>query len=143
PAKIFLSYEPEDEAHRKALESHLSALKRSGAVELWHAGKLLGGEDREKAIDEHLASAQIILLLVSADFLGSDAQDREMKRAMARHEAGTARVIPIIVRPCGWKDTPFAKLQALPKDAKPVTKWSNAEEAWLEVVQAIRRAVHE
>lgn len=67
--------------------------------------------------------------------------DIEMQRAIARHNAGTARVIPIILRPCDWKDSPFSKLQVLPKDAKPVTQWSDRDAAFLDVVQGIRRAV--
>jgi hypothetical protein len=67
--------------------------------------------------------------------------DLEMQRAMERHQAGTARVIPIILRPTDWKDTPFSKLQALPKDGKPITTWENQDEAFLNVVQSIRKAI--
>jgi hypothetical protein len=64
-----------------------------------------------------------------------------MERAIQRHNEGTARVIPIILRPVDWKDTPFSKLQVLPKDAKPVTKWSDRDMAFVDVVSGIRKAV--
>ena len=76
------------------------------------------------AIDEHLEAADVVLLLISADFLASDyCYDTEMKRALEKHKAGKARVIPIIIRPVDWKGAPFGELQALPKNAKAVTSW--------------------
>jgi len=100
------------------------------------------GSEWAGQIDEHLNSARIILLLVSADFLASDyCYDIEMKRAMERHEAGEARVIPIILRTCDWTSAPFAKLQALPTDAKPVDSWPSADAAFTDIARAIRRVV--
>jgi hypothetical protein len=61
--------------------------------------------------------------------------------AMERHERREATIVPIIVRPCEWHDMPFAKVQALPRNAKPVTTYTNQDEAWLEVVQGIKRVV--
>ena len=91
-----------------------------------------------------LESAKIILLLVSADFLASDyCYDVELKRAMERHEAKEALVIPIILREVDWKGAPFGKLQALPKKAKPVTNWSNTDSAFANIARGIRRAVEE
>jgi hypothetical protein len=81
-------------------------------------------------------------ILISPPFMASDyCYDVEMERAIARHDEGHARVIPIILRPCDWKDSPFSKLQALPKDAKPVTQWGDRDSAFLDVVQGVRRAV--
>ncbi len=85
-----------------------------------------------------------MLLLVSPAFIASDyIWDKEMARAMERHEAGEARVIPIIVRPADWHEAPFGKLQALPRDARPVTSWGNRDEAWLDVAKGIRTVVRE
>ena len=93
-------------------------------------------------IKAHLDSARIILLLISPRFIASEyCYDREMQRAMERHKAGTAQVIPIILKPVDWKDTPFSILQVLPKDGKPITIWDNHDEAFLNVVQGIRRTV--
>lgn len=85
----------------------------------------------------------MILLLVSADFLASDACDKETMRALERHDAGQARVIPVLLRPTDWHSAPFARLQALPNNGKPVTLWENRDEAWTDVVKGIRRAVSE
>jgi hypothetical protein len=91
-----------------------------------------------------VSAAKIILLLVSSDFIASDyCYDIEMKRALEKHRAGEARVIPIILHPCDWERATFAKLQTLPKDAKPVTKWSNRDEAWTDVARGIRKVVEE
>jgi hypothetical protein len=92
-------------------------------------------------IDENLESAEIVLLLVSADFLASDyCYDVELKRALDRHKKGELVVIPIILRPVDFEDSPFAKLQALPTDARPVTSWPDRDEAWLNVARGIRLA---
>ncbi len=84
----------------------------------------------------------IILLLVSQDFLASDyCYEKEMKRALERHEAGEARVIPIILRPTHLEVTPFSKLQALPTEAKPITLWPDRDEAFVDVVRGIQKVI--
>src|SRR6266566_7385223 len=98
---VFFSYAQTDQAVRDQLATHLSQLKRDGLIEEWSDQQILAGSDRVQAIDQALHSAQIILLLISADFLASDAcYQIEMQQALERHRAGVARVIPIIVRPC-------------------------------------------
>jgi TIR domain len=81
PLKVFLSYAHADEAHRKTLVTHLSALEDEGLIAVWHGRKVTGGRAWAGAIDEALRSADIVLLLISADFLASDywgfAQDPE------------------------------------------------------------------
>ena len=140
--QVFYSYSHKDEALRDALETHLALMKWQNVIETWHDRKITAGAEWKEQIDEHLAQADVILLLVSPDFLASDyCCDVEMKEALTRHEHGQARVIPIILRPCDWKTAPFAKLQALPRDAHPVTRWEDKDEAWLDVANGIRRAV--
>jgi hypothetical protein len=94
-----------------------------GVIHDWHDRKITAGSEWKGQIDQHLNTAGVILLLVSADFVNSDyCYDIEMKRALERHDKGEARVIPVILRPVGsWQDALFGKLQALPKDGKPVT----------------------
>ena len=140
--RIFFSYSHEDEELRDELAAHLSLLKRRKVIEEWYDRDVDAGEEWRDKIDAHLEGADIILLLVSADFLASDyCYNVEMKRAMERHEASAARVIPIILRPVVWEEAPFGKLQALPKDAKAVTSWANRDEAFADVVAGIRRAI--
>ncbi|MFL6211154.1 MAG: tetratricopeptide repeat protein [Pyrinomonadaceae bacterium] len=142
PVEIFYSYAHNDEALRDRLEKHLATLKNAGVITGWHDRRIPAGTEWDGQINEHLNSAEIILLLVSVDFLASTyCTDIEVKQAMARHEAGTARVIPIILHPCDWMDAPFGKLQGLPKDATPISLWANQDEAFLNVVQGIRAAI--
>lgn len=143
PVDVFISYAPKDEAHREALEKHLTALWRQGLVTTWHEGKVAPGEAWELVISAHIDLARLVLLLVSADYLADDPYWREMERALERHRAGEARVIPILVDACDWEHAPFGKLKPLPDDRRAVTSWPNSSEAWRDVVLGIRRAVEE
>jgi hypothetical protein len=140
PLKLFYSYSPRDEALRGGLDAHLGLLKHQGHIEDWHQGLIGAGAERDAAIGDHLAKADVILLLVSATFIAAS-YGEEIARAIARHDAGEAVVIPVALRPCDWKDAPFEKLQALPKNRRPVTKWKDRDEAWADVAAGIRRAV--
>ena len=123
------------------METHLAALKKQGVIETWHDRRILAGDDIDKSISPHIEKDEIILLLVSSDFIASDyCYDIEMKGALERHEQGTAKVIPIILRPCDWKKAPFGKLKAIPQDGKPVTKWTDLDEAYLNITESIREA---
>lgn len=136
-ATVFFSHK--DEELRDRLETHLATLKRQGQIDTWHDRRILGGDDFAGRISEQLEQADIILLLVSPEFLASSyCYDREMIRAMERHQAGQARVIPIILRHCDWRNTPFGKLQAAPRDGRPVRSWPDCDEALLSVVLTIR-----
>ena len=138
--EVFISYAHEDDDLRKELVEHMSLLKRQGVISTWDARDLLAGEVWPDTISAHLESADIILLLVSKGFMASiNAYDIEMQRALARHEARQAHVIPIILKPVDWEGAPFGKLQALPSGARPVTKWPDLNEAFLDIVQGIRR----
>ena len=139
PVQLFYSYSHEDESLRDELEKHLMLLKRQQLISGWHDRRIEAGSEWAREISDYLENAQLILLLVSADFLASDyCYDVEMRRALDKHKAGEATVIPIILRPVDWSSTPFSKLQALPRDGKPVTKWVDRDEAWLNIVKSIR-----
>jgi hypothetical protein len=141
---VFYSYAHLDEPLRTELDKHLSSLRREGVIAGWHDRRITAGTEWAGAIDAHLQCAQIILLLVSADFLASDyCNDVELQHAMARHEAGEARVIPIILRAVDWQRAPFGKLQALPQDGRPITSWPNQDEAFLDVARGIRTVAEE
>src|SRR5439155_8089951 len=139
---IFFSYSHEDEALRDRLDVHLSMMKHEGLIEGWHDRRITAGDDFGANISGELEAADIILLLVSADFIGSRyCYDIEMARALERHRAGEARVIPVILRPCDWHSAPFGSLQATPKDGKPVVSWPDLDEAFVDVVKQIRAAL--
>ncbi|GAB6907756.1 conserved hypothetical protein [Desulfosarcina cetonica] len=140
--EIFISYAHEDEDLLNKLVSHLSQLKRDGLIETWHDRRLTGGQEWAGQIDDHLENAHIVLLLISADFIDSKyCYDIEMKRALDRHNNHEARVIPVILRPTDWRNAPFGKLQALPRDGRPVVKFETLDDGFLEVAQGLRNIV--
>jgi hypothetical protein len=140
--KVFFSYSHRDEELRNELDKHLSILKRQGIINSWHDRCIIGGSEFNEEISNHLRTANIVLLLVSADFLASDyCYDKEMLFAMQMHENHSAVVLPVILRPCDWHTAPFGKLLATPKDGKPVTKFATFDEAFLEVTNEIKRIV--
>jgi hypothetical protein len=137
--RVFISYAHEDEAFLKQLEKHLAFLHRQGLISTWYDRNISAGTEWAHEIDVNLSSAQIILLLVSANFLASEyCYSTEMKQAMERHERGEAHVIPIILRPVSWQDAPFGKLQALPNGAKPVIRWRSRDEAFLDIARELK-----
>src|SRR3989442_1215578 len=144
PIKIFFCYAREDELLLNKLKTHLKPLQRQGLIDLWHDRDISAGREWEQEIKKHMNAVQIILLLVSPDFMDSDyCYGIEMQRAIERHERGEARVIPIIIRNVYWQGAPFGKLQALPKDGKPVTSWRNRAEAFVDITKELQRAVEE
>lgn len=141
-AALFFSYCHRDEGLRDQLEIHLAMLKRQGFIETWHDRRITAGEPVDHSISANLERADIILLLVSPDFLASDyCYDREMTRALERHTSGSCMVIPVILRPCDWHDAPFGKLMATPKDGRPITQWPDIDTAFLDVTAAIKVAL--
>jgi predicted ATPase len=144
PLKIFYSYAHEDERLRKQLEKHLALLRNQGVISEWHDRQIPASSEWASHIDDALNTADIILLLVSADFLASRyCYGIEMERALERHESGEAMVIPIILRDVDWQMAPFRKLQSLPRDGRPVTKFTDRDSAWRQVAEGIRHATAE
>ncbi|TMC22767.1 MAG: TIR domain-containing protein, partial [Chloroflexi bacterium] len=144
PIEIFCSYADKDTSLLEQLEVHLSGLRRQNLISTSHKQKLVAGTEKAQAIDARLDRASLILLLVSPDYLASDyCYESEMQRAIKRHEADQARVIPIIVRPCDWTYAPFARQQSLPQDGKPVTQWPDRDTAWHNVISGIRRVIED
>jgi len=139
-AAVFVSYSHKDERFKDELETHLKLLQRIGLIAEWHDRKIEAGDDWKARIDEHLERADIVLLLVSADFIASDyCYEKEMMRALERHAAGEARVIPVVVRDVNWKLAPFAGLQALPKGGTAVNETPSRDAAWRGVSEGIER----
>jgi hypothetical protein len=138
--KVFLSYSRKDTALRDELVAHLTALKWRGVIQDWNDDQIEAGTDWDKAIASYLDSADIILLLLSPDFLASKYSIDEAQRALKLNESGQVRVIPIILRPVDFSATPFAKLHFSPSGGKPITLWEDKDEAFLSVARDIRRA---
>lgn len=140
--KVFISYSHRDEELKDELYTHLAALRRKGKIQAWQDRDIDAGAEWDAAIKNNFNEADIILLLITPRFIASNyCYEKETQWAIERHENGDARVIPIIMKPCDWQDTDFSKLQVLPKDGKPVTKWDDQDEALVDVVKGIRRVV--
>lgn len=140
--RIFLSYAHADEDLKKELDKHLMPLKRSGKIETWNDRELLAGQEWNEEILSELNKAEIILLLISGDFIASQyIWEKELATAMKRHNEGTAKVVPVIIKNCLWQDMPFAKLQALPRNTKPVATYENHDDAFTEIAIAINKLV--
>lgn len=138
--KVFISYAHEDEGMKNELDKHLISLKRSEKIDVWQDRMLMAGTEWDGTIKKELEEADIILLLVSVDFISSQyIWDKELQTALQKHENGTARVIPIILRECDWQDMPFAKLQALPTGAEPVSLFVNKDQAYTNIAKEIAR----
>lgn len=143
PQRVFISYAHEDEKFRDELQVHLRLLERQGLVECWHDRKILAGTEWNLEISENLQRADVILLLISPDFINSDyCYDVEMKVALDSHKSHKSIVIPILIRPvANWEKTDFAALQVLPNGAKPVTSWDSRDSAWADVAAGIIRTI--
>jgi TIR domain len=143
PVTLFYSYASTedgiDEKLQQQLEKHLGVLKRQGKIANWHKRNILAGEIISEEINRYINTAQIILLLISPDFVASDdCWDIEMARALERQKEEKTLVIPVLLRPLDYKDAPFSNLRVLPKNGKPITSWTNQDEAFEDIARNIR-----
>ena len=138
---LFYSYSHQDETHQENLEKHLTILRDERKIKEWSDRKILPGDKITDEIKQKMNESHIILLLLSPDFLASDSCKDEIKRALQLKEKKAIAVIPVILRDCAWKDTDLKELLALPKDAKPITKWSDSDSAWKNVYEGIKQKV--
>ncbi len=142
PSKIFISYTHKDEAFKDELIIQLKVLQRDGHIATWHDRQIAPGQAWDAAIKSALDNAAIIVFLVSADFLASDyIHDVEIKKAFERYHAKQCKIVPIIIRPCHFQDTEIGGLQALPKNAKPISIWSDRDEAWYDVLVQLKKII--
>jgi hypothetical protein len=140
--KLFYSYSARDEPFRMELENHLALLKSENLLETWSFRDIDAGADWEREIDARLNDANVILLLISSEFIASRyCWQVELTRAMERADGGEAILIPILIKPCDWQSAPFAKLQILPDGAKPVSSWRSHDHAWTTVVAGLRKRI--
>jgi hypothetical protein len=142
PVNVFFCYAPQDEELRRKLEGHLALLERGGAITSWSSGAVGAGAAWRAEIDQQMGRADLILLLVSADFLASDhLYDVELSRAIGRHRAGSSTVIGVLLRPCDWQQGEIRKLVTLPRiegRVVPVTAWPNQDAAFASIAEAVR-----
>ena len=142
--EIFISYSHKDEQFKEELDTHLTSLKRMGLINVWNDRRIEPGKDFSREIDSHIETAEIILLLISPDFIASDyCYEIEMNRAIQRHKDGSTVILPVILRPCNWQQLPFGRYLAATKDGKPITKYTNYDDGYLEVVQSLKKLIGE
>lgn len=141
---VFIAYARKDRSLLDELVKHLSSLERQGLINCWVDSDIVEGTEWRPQLLDRLRTAQVILLLISPDFIASRfCYDVEMKEALLRHEAREARVIPVILRPVEWYGLPFARIQLTPASANPVTCWLDRDAAFVDVIRRIRRSIKE
>lgn len=142
PVRLVYAYAPSDEVFREQLSAHLQPLIQKGLLSEWHEQLIPAGSNPKQERQKAWQSADILLLLLSADYFASDAFDPdEIERALGRHRSGHMHVIPLLLRPCDWQSTLVAEVQSLPRNGKPVTLWENRDDALFSVVQELRRLI--
>lgn len=142
PLSLFISYSHEDERFRDELRRALTAYEREGELAAWDDTKIVPGQKWEKEILENLEQGDIIVLLLSNDFIHSDyCTQNEMKRALARDAAGECAIVPIVVRACAFKKLELGKIQAIQPNGKPINENKHRDAAWLEVTKQIERVI--
>ena len=137
--KLFYSYCHVDKEYRKRLDNFLVSLKDDGKITAWYDGEIVTGDYWDAKIEQNMKESDILLLLVSQDFLSSKACKKEIDFGL--NPANKKIVIPIILKECMWKDTKLKEVLAIPKDGLPVTKWSSEDEAWVNVAENIKRVI--
>jgi hypothetical protein len=145
PWRVFYSYSHKDTKWRDRLSTHLAPLKHQSKIVEWYDRNIQPGADWETEISAQLESAQLIVMLISADFLASEyCFGVEVEKAFVRLKRGEVKVVPILVEPCSWKESPFSELQIIPRDAKAISSWGVlTEEALVDVAREIRTLVSE
>lgn len=141
---IFISYAHEDRRYLDQLRKHLLPLQMQGWIKIWDDSDIYAGVNVEREVEEQMQRANVILLLISASFLASEfCYGKEMRWAMEKHALGTATVIPILLRSCDWRETPFGGIQGLPRDGQPISSRPDRDRAFFEIAQEIRRVIEE
>lgn len=142
--RIFCSYSNEDRSLQESLEKHLSSLVRGGGVLTWNKHKVKAGQEYQLEIDNQLKRADLILLLISSNFISSDdCYGSDLAIALRRYEVHRTRVIAILLKPCTWDELAFSPFQVLPRNQIPVTLCKNRDAAFKEIVEEIRTVVQE
>jgi hypothetical protein len=138
--KAFISYSHKDEHYLERLKVHLAQMKREGLIDEWTDEEIHAGSSLHNTISETLQSSELFLALLSPDYISSDyCYNKEFETAQKMQEVGTLTIVPIVIEPCDWKKTPFSKLKVLPKDGKAVSEWTNPNNAFLNVIDELRR----
>jgi hypothetical protein len=144
PLKLFLSYAHEDRDIVAELRKHLAPLRYEQIVTDWYDLELIPGQDWDREILSQLESSDLVLVMVSADFVASKyAYGRELSLALDLHDQERLRMLPVICRNCRWQNLPFSRLQVLPEGAVAISSWENRDDAFVSVVLGVERVARE
>ncbi len=139
PIEVFISYSHQDDELRQEFIKQLSSLTRQKLIKTWDDRAIDAGAEWAQEIAQNLERAEIILLLVSANFMSSDyCYGTELTRALERHQAQTVQVIPIIIRACDWQESPLGQLQAIQSVASSRNQYDR-DHSWVEVITEVRK----
>lgn len=142
PVKIFISYAHEDKAYCTKLANHLRPLVRKGDIEVWTDGEIELGNEWDDEIKNALAESEIVLFLISSDFVNSEYIDGvELKKAMERYQKKDLIIIPVIIRFCDFSSLKLSRFQAAPAGGKPISKWDDHDEAYVNVVMGLKKVI--
>lgn len=140
--RIFYSYANEDIELVERLSKFLKPLRHNNKIDEWHDRMILPGEFWESEINKHLESAHLILFMVSADFLASEyCFGIEVEKAFDRLKKGEIAILPVLLKPCLWRESRFSELPIIPRNANPITSWTSVEEAFNNVAEEIQKLV--
>jgi len=136
----FISYSHQDQEYLDMLLKHLAQIKRAGLLDAWTDHEIEAGKSLNAEIAMALDQSRVFFALLSPDYINSNyCYENEFKKAQELSKAGKLKIVPIIVEPCDWHNTPFGEIKALPKDGKPVADWSNPNTAFLNVITEVRK----
>jgi len=142
PYNVLIAHALEDERYVRELERHLRGLERNKTIRITHGGRINIGESWDRAIDERLQHADVVLLMISPDFLSSERAMREIRSALQTAAERGTRVFPVLLRPVVYEAIgELAGLQPSPKNGIPISEWPRRDEAWSEVTRDIRRTL--
>jgi hypothetical protein len=137
PLRLFISYSRKDEQYRTELGERLQNFERIGVVQSWHDGRITPGAEWARQIDTNLQSADVVLLLISPDYLASEYCALEYQLALKQASSRQMTVVPIIIAECDWQASAFARLQVIPRNGKPVSTWADRNTGWSQVVDGL------
>lgn len=137
PVRAFVSYSHKDLEYLKELRSALAPLMRLQKLQLWDDRDIDAGDDWEKVIFQQLEEADIVLCLISADFVASDfCYKKEFGAALEAHRKGEKTTVPVILRKTDWQDLLLAGIQGTPGQWIALAK--DKDEAWTKVSESLR-----
>lgn len=137
----FISYSHADEKHLERLHKHLAVLRREGLI-TWTDHQVIPGDNLDDEVIAAIDNSEIFVALISAEYLDSRyCYEKEFRYASSLHEAGKIRLVSVILEPCDWLNSPLKEFLVLPKEGKPISIWTNQNNAYLDVVNGLRRAI--